>query len=106
MPGAQGPKRVLLRVGGELPPGVERTPKAVPEVQADPEYQEGLRLAEAARQRRAEMRKASVRRRKEEGSGPAKPALAPQSGGVAKRRPASRGPGGWRGPDRNWKCSQ
>ena len=110
MPGApncpQGPRRVLLRVGGGLAPGVVRTPKTVPAVQADPVYQEGLRRAEAARKRRAEMNKASNRRRKEEDSVPTKPVLAPQSSGAAKRRPASRGPGGWRGPERNWKCSR
>ena len=101
----KGPKRVLFRVGGVLPPGVERTPKTQSEFAADPEYQDGLRRAEAARKRRADQARAS-RRRKEEGSGPAKPVLAPQSGGVAKGRPASRGPGGWRGPEKNWKCSQ
>ena len=39
----KGPKRVLLRVGGVLPPGVQRNPKTPPEIAADPEYQEGLR---------------------------------------------------------------
>ena len=65
-----------------------------------------LRRGDAARHRRAEIAKASVRRQREEGSGLTKPVPAPKSGGAAKGRSASRGPGGWRGPKKDWKCSQ
>ena len=100
------PQTVRVRLGGALPPGVHRTPQPIEDLAADPEYQDGLRRGDAARQRRAEMAKASVRRRKEEGSGLTKPVPVPKSGGAAKGRPASRGPGGWRGPKKDWKCSQ